>query len=80
MYMRVALRKPTYGTQLAIYNTRVCPKYTTICIATHVYLLHTRLMSLQPAYSCQKYVFRSLDSLGGYATDSFSCNYFFFDP
>ena len=54
MYMWVSLRKPAYGTQLAIYNTRICPKYVTFCIATRVYLLHMRLMSLQPAYSSQK--------------------------
>ena len=80
MYMWVTLRKPAYGTQLAIYNTYICPKYMMICIETHVYLLHMQLMSLQPTYSCQKYVFQSLGSLGGYATYSFSCNYFAFDP
>ena len=80
MHMRVFLRKLAYGTRLAIYNTRVCPKYVTICIATRLYLLDMRLMSLQLAYSCQKYVCLSLGSLGGYATNSFSCNYFVFDP
>ena len=39
MYTQVALRKPAYGMRLAIYNTCVCPKYVTIYIATHVYLL-----------------------------------------
>ena len=28
----------------------------------------------------KKYVFQNLGSLGSYATDSFSCNYFAFDP
>ena len=74
-----------------LYNTRVYLEnatifiathvsYTSICIATRVYLLHTRLMSLQPVYSCEKYVFLSLGSLVSYATDSFSCNQFVFDP
>ena len=60
MYTCVSLRKPTYCTRLAIYNTHVFPKYVTIYIKTHVYLLHTQLLSLQPMYSswkCQKNMF-----------------------
>ena len=40
-----------------LYNTRVYPENATICIATHVYPLKTRLMSLQLACSCQKNTF-----------------------
>ena len=67
MYTWVALRKPTYGVQLSIYRTRVCPKYATICIATHVYLLHTRLMSLQPAY-CTRLVIYNIHECPKYIT------------
>ena len=61
-----------------LYNTHVYPKNVNICIETCIYPLNTRLMSLKPACSscrCEKKeVSQSLGSLGGYATDSFSCN------
>ena len=34
--------------RLVIYNTHVFPKYVTIYIETHVYLLNMRLLSLKP--------------------------------
>ena len=85
MYTRVTLRKPVCCTQIVMYNTHVFPKYVTIYIATHAYLLAFKwLLSLQPVYAswkCQnKYVFLNSGSLGSYATDSFSCNYFVFEP
>ena len=69
---------------ISIYNTRVRLKYVTLYIATYTYLLvymtfvfetHVRLLKMS-----KKYVFWNLSSLGSYATDSFSCNYFVFDP
>ena len=60
MYTWVSLRKRMYCTWFVIYNTCVCPKYMTIYIETRIYLLHTRFLSPQPAYSscrCQKNTF-----------------------
>ena len=60
MYTRVALRKSTYSTLytwLVLHNTCTFPKYVTIYIKTHMYLLHTQLFFLQPTCSscrCQK--------------------------
>ena len=71
-------------TQVAIYNSRVRLKYATFCIATRIYLLvyatvvsATRVHLLKMS---KKYIFWNSSSLGSYATDSFSCNYFVFDP
>ena len=85
----------TFYTQIVLHDTHVFPKFATIYIATHgqyvsivtethVYHLNTRLLFLKPAYfSCrhqQQKNYLILGSLGGYATDSFSCNYFIFNP
>ena len=71
-------------TRVAIYNSRVCLKYVTFYIETHVYLLMyvivvsaTRVRLLKMS---KKYEFLKFGSLGSYATHSFSCNYFVFDP
>ena len=45
-------------------------EFTTVVTATCKYVLYMPKMD----------VFQILASLGGYATDSFSCNYFVFDP
>ena len=77
------LKETRVCTLLAIYNTCICLKYTTFFSETYIFLLHMQLMSLQPAYSsqkCKKYVFQNSGSLGSYAIDSFSCNYFVFNP
>ena len=78
------LKETRICTRLAIYNTHVCLKYVTFYIVTHVYLLvyatvvsATRVHLLKMS---KKYVFLNSGSLGSYATDSFSCNYFVFDP
>ena len=41
-------------TRVAIYNTRVRLKYEKVCITTHVYLLHTQLLSPEPTHASQK--------------------------
>ena len=70
--------------QISLYNTHVHLKYMNFYIATHLYLLmyatvvsatHVRLLKMS-----KKYIFWNSGSLGSYATDSFSCNYFVFDP
>ena len=48
MYTCVSLRKPAWCTPLVLHNTRMFPKYVTIYIETHVYLLNMRLLSLKP--------------------------------
>ena len=80
-YAHVSFLKETRMLYMTcLYNTCVYPENANICIETHVYLLHMQLMSLQPMCSCQKYIFWNSSSLVGYAIDSFSCNYFVFDP
>ena len=75
------LKETHVRTRVSIYNSRVCLKYVTFCIETHVYLIvyvtvvsvtHVRLLKM----SKNTY----LGSLGSYANDSFNCNYFVFDP
>ena len=81
---RLSLRQTRIRTRVAIYNSCVRLKYATFCIATRVYLLvyatvvsatHVRLLKMS-----KNYLFWNSGSLGTYATDSFSCNYFVFDP
>ena len=78
------LKETHIRTWLDIYNTHVHLKYVTFYIATCVYLLvyvtivsatRKRLLKMS-----KKYVFWNSGSLGSYATNSFSCNYFVFDP
>ena len=78
------LKETCVRMRISLYNSHVRLKYATFCIATHIYLLvyvtvvsaiGVRLPKMQ-----KKYVFWNPGSLGSYATDSFSCNYFVFNP
>ena len=84
-YVYASFLKETHvHMRVAIYNSHVCLKYMTFYIATHVYLLMYATVvsatSVRLLKMSKKYVFWNSGSLGSYATDSFNCNYFVFEP
>ena len=70
--------------RVAIYNSRMHLKYMTFYIETRVYLLvYATIVSATQVHllkMSKNYMFWNSGSLGSYATNSFNCNYFVFNP